>query len=195
MIGTPAAASRVCSARTSRTWIQIITERPAGPAACPETSRNPGPRKNTAPDHPGDRTPGRWPGPGRRGRSGGCGPGRRAQEDPTAHNVHATIPMSDARGQRRTRTVPPSCTAEPVSAAFFPGASPRVDLLPKAITGEEGAPLSAKSGRPDPPRVRSVWRQQRADGRVAGWSGNAGAARTVTFTDVAFEVPTDNGRR
>ena len=31
--GTPAAASRAYSPRTSRTWIQIITERPAGPAA------------------------------------------------------------------------------------------------------------------------------------------------------------------
>jgi hypothetical protein len=39
--------------------------------------------------------------------------------------------------------------AEPESAAFFPGASPRLGLLPKAIIGEEGAPLSAKSGRPD----------------------------------------------
>jgi hypothetical protein len=48
-MGTPAAASRACSAYTSRTWIQIITERPAGPAVCPETSSNPGPRKNTTP--------------------------------------------------------------------------------------------------------------------------------------------------
>jgi hypothetical protein len=37
----PAAASRACSARRLRTWIQIITERPRGPAACPETSSNP----------------------------------------------------------------------------------------------------------------------------------------------------------
>jgi len=44
--------------------------------------------------------------------------------------------------------VPPICTAEPVPAAFFPGASPRLGLLPKAITGEEGT-LLAKSGRPD----------------------------------------------
>ena len=38
MMGTPATASRACSARTSLTWIQIITERPGGSAACPETS-------------------------------------------------------------------------------------------------------------------------------------------------------------
>jgi hypothetical protein len=43
--GTPAAASRACPARTSRTWTQIITERPGGPAACPETSSDPWPRK------------------------------------------------------------------------------------------------------------------------------------------------------
>jgi len=53
MTGTPAAASRPCSARTSRTWIQIITERPGGPAACAETSSNPGPRKKTTPGLPG----------------------------------------------------------------------------------------------------------------------------------------------
>jgi hypothetical protein len=35
MTGTPAAASRARSARTFRTWIQIITECPAGPALCP----------------------------------------------------------------------------------------------------------------------------------------------------------------
>ena len=49
MIGTPAAASRACSARTSRTWIQIINECLGGPAVCPETSSKPGPRKNTTP--------------------------------------------------------------------------------------------------------------------------------------------------
>jgi len=52
-IGTPAAASRACSARTSRTWIQIITECPDGPAACPETSSSPWPRKNTSPGSSG----------------------------------------------------------------------------------------------------------------------------------------------
>jgi hypothetical protein len=36
MTGTPAAASRACSARTFRTWIQIITECPVGPSLCPE---------------------------------------------------------------------------------------------------------------------------------------------------------------
>ena len=41
MMGTVAAASWACSARTSRTWIQIITERRGGSAACPETSSNP----------------------------------------------------------------------------------------------------------------------------------------------------------
>ena len=37
----------------TRTWIQIITERPGGPAACAETSSNPGPRKKTTPGLPG----------------------------------------------------------------------------------------------------------------------------------------------
>jgi len=90
--------------------------------------------------------------------------------------------------------VAPICTAEPVPAAFFPGASPRLGLLPKAITGEEGTPFSPSPGVLIASRVRSAWRQQRADGRVAGWSSNVGAARTVTFTDVAFAVQKDNGR-
>ena len=55
----PAAASWACSAWRSRTWIQIITECPRGPAACPETSSSPGPRKNTTPGSPGGRTSGR----------------------------------------------------------------------------------------------------------------------------------------
>ena len=53
MTGTPAAVSRACSARTFRTWIQIITEGPAGLALWPETSSNPGPRKNTMPGSSG----------------------------------------------------------------------------------------------------------------------------------------------
>ena len=71
---------------------------------------------------------------------------------------------------------------------FFPGASPRLGLLPEAITGQQGAPFPPSPGVLIASRVRSAWRQQRADGRVAGWSSNAGAARTVTFTDVAFAV-------
>jgi hypothetical protein len=155
------------------------------PRGIPSRGRTP-PR-----DHPGDRTPGRRPGPGRRGRSGGCGPGRGGaggsgcSERP---RHYSSITMSDAGGQRRTRAVPPICAAEPVPAAFFPGASPRLGLLPKAITGEEGAPFSPSPGVLIASRVRSAWRQQRADGRVAGWSSNAGAARTVTFTGVAFAV-------
>ena len=42
MTGTMAVASRACFWRTSRTWIQIITERPGAPDAFPETSSNPG---------------------------------------------------------------------------------------------------------------------------------------------------------
>jgi hypothetical protein len=36
-----------------RIWIQIITKLPAGPAACPETSSSPWPRKNTSPGSSG----------------------------------------------------------------------------------------------------------------------------------------------
>jgi hypothetical protein len=53
MMGTPAAASRACSAWTSRTCIQIVTDCPAGPGLCPETSSKPGPRKNTTPGSSG----------------------------------------------------------------------------------------------------------------------------------------------
>jgi hypothetical protein len=49
MTGIPAAASRACPWRTSRTWIQTITERPGAPDAFPETSSNPWPRKKTVP--------------------------------------------------------------------------------------------------------------------------------------------------
>ena len=35
MTGTPAAASRACSSRRSRTWSQIITERPASASRVP----------------------------------------------------------------------------------------------------------------------------------------------------------------
>ena len=93
--GTSAAASRACPARTSRTWRQIITDRPAGPAACPETSRNPEPRKNA--------TPGSF----RRAELPVDGHAQDvaveaatavqvagAQEDPAARNVHPTIPAS-----------------------------------------------------------------------------------------------------
>ena len=39
------------------TWIQIIAESPGGPSACPETSSNPRPGKNTTSGSLGDRTP------------------------------------------------------------------------------------------------------------------------------------------
>ena len=51
--GTPAAVNRACSARASRTWIQIITERPGGPAACLETSSSLWQTKNTTPGSSG----------------------------------------------------------------------------------------------------------------------------------------------
>jgi hypothetical protein len=105
MTGTPAAASRACPARTFRTWIQIITERPAGPARCPETSSNPVPRKNTTPGSSGGRTPGRWPGRVHRGRSGGCGPGRWAAagsgcSERPRHHSSITVSDSGAQGER-----------------------------------------------------------------------------------------------
>src|SRR6266542_420391 len=50
---TPAAASRSCSACTSRTWSQIITESPGEPGGRPDTSSNPEPRKNTTPGSAG----------------------------------------------------------------------------------------------------------------------------------------------
>jgi len=94
MTRAPAAASRACSARTSRIWIQIITGRPGGPCAWPETSSNPWPRKNTTPGSWGTELPvgGQaeqiaieaaaavqvaWP-----------------QQDPAAQNIHATISAS-----------------------------------------------------------------------------------------------------
>jgi hypothetical protein len=51
---TPAAASRSYSALTSRTCSQIITDCPRAPAECPDTSKNPGPRKKTTPGSDGE---------------------------------------------------------------------------------------------------------------------------------------------
>jgi len=102
-MGTPAAASLACSAWTSRTCIQIITECPGGPAACPETSSNPGPRKNTTRDRLEGRTPGRWPGPACRGRSGGCGPSRWAAAGSGCSERprdYFSSTLSDRTGQR-----------------------------------------------------------------------------------------------
>jgi hypothetical protein len=82
---------------------------PVGPAACPETSRNPEPRKNTTPGSSGGPNSPRRPGPGRRGRSGRCGPGRRGAAGSGCSGRprhYSSITMSDAGGQRRTRAVP-----------------------------------------------------------------------------------------
>ena len=53
LTGTPAAASRACSSRTFRTWIQIISERHGAPSAFPQTLSNPWPRKKTIPGRSG----------------------------------------------------------------------------------------------------------------------------------------------
>ena len=110
MTGTPAIASRACSARTSRTWIQITSERPGAPDALPETSSNPWPRKKTI------------PGMARRAELPVDGQAQDvaveaeaavqvagAQEDPAAENVHATIPPSRWSHGRpgRSRAIPP----------------------------------------------------------------------------------------
>jgi hypothetical protein len=107
MTRAPAAASRAYSARTSRIWIQIITERPGGPCAWPETSSNPWPRKNTTPGSSGDRTPGRWPGRANRDRSGGCGPGRLATAGSGCSKRprhHFSITLSEAGGHENARS-------------------------------------------------------------------------------------------
>jgi hypothetical protein len=95
MTGTPAAASRACSPRTARTWIQIITERPAEPAACPETCSNPEPRKNTTPGSPGGpELPVHGQAQDVAVEAAAAVQVAGAQEDPAAQNVHATIPAS-----------------------------------------------------------------------------------------------------
>jgi len=94
-MGTPAAASRACSACTSRTWIQIITERPGGPAAGPGDLEQPLAEE----EH--------QPGIVRRAELLVDGQAEQvtveaaaavrvagAQQDPAAQNVHAAIPAS-----------------------------------------------------------------------------------------------------
>jgi len=78
-----------------RAWIQIITERPAGSAACPETSSNPGPRKNTTPGSSGGpNSP--VDGQAQHVAVEAAAPVQVAgpQQDPAAQNVHASIPAS-----------------------------------------------------------------------------------------------------
>jgi hypothetical protein len=109
---------RACSAWTSRTWIQIITEDPGGPAACPETSSSPLAGVEHHPrDRPAGRTRGRCPGRAGHGRSGGCGPGcwgaagSGCSERP---RHYSSITLSDPEGLTRTHTVPPICTLRAV---------------------------------------------------------------------------------
>jgi len=78
--GIPAAASRARPAWTFRIWIQVITGRLGGSAACPGTLSSPWRQGRTpARDRPAGRAPGRWPGRACHGRSGGCGPGERSE--------------------------------------------------------------------------------------------------------------------
>jgi hypothetical protein len=88
MTGTPAAASRACSARTYRTWIQIITDRPGGqsrarrPRVMTDRGRRP-PR-----DRPAGQTPAGWPSAERRGRCAAAVQVAGTQEDSAAQNLH-----------------------------------------------------------------------------------------------------------
>ncbi len=101
---TPAAASRSCTAWTSRTWTHSAADRPAGPrrARTPPAARRRG--RTPAPGCPGRRTPGRSPGRARRGRNGGFAQGRWVQQDPAAQNLHAAILAARGRpGAHRPR--------------------------------------------------------------------------------------------
>jgi hypothetical protein len=96
---------------------------------------------------------------------------------------------------KEERAVPPICTAEPESAAAFFATLRRAWVcFPRPSSAKTAHLYQPSSDVLIASRVRSVWRQQWADGRVAGWSGNAGAAGTVTFTDVDFAVPKDNSQ-
>ena len=94
MTKTPAAASRMCPARASRTWTQIITERPAGRTAYPETPGNPAPEKTPHPDLPGAELPVDSHAQDVAVETATAVQVARAQEDPPAQNIHATIPAS-----------------------------------------------------------------------------------------------------
>ena len=93
--GTPAAASRACSARTSRTWIQIITERPG------EAGRVPGDFEESRAEeehHPGIFRGAELPVDGQAQdvavEAAAAVQVAGAQQDPAAQNVHATIPAA-----------------------------------------------------------------------------------------------------
>ena len=74
-IGTAAAASRACSAWTSRTGSRSSPSARAGRPRARRSRASPG-RGSTPPrDHPAGRTPCRWPGPGIRDGSRGCSRG------------------------------------------------------------------------------------------------------------------------
>jgi hypothetical protein len=95
MMGTPAAPSRACSAWTSRTWIQIITECPGGPGVCPEDLEQ---ARAEEEHNPGIVWRAELPADGQAqdvaveaaAAVQVAGP----QEDPAAQNVHATISAS-----------------------------------------------------------------------------------------------------
>jgi hypothetical protein len=95
MTRTPAAASRMCPARASRTWTQIITERPAGRTAYPETPGNPAPEeKHHTRIIRGAELPVDSHAQDVAVETATAVQVARAQEDPPAQNIHATIPAS-----------------------------------------------------------------------------------------------------
>ena len=81
-------------ARTFRIWIQIIAERPAWSALCPETSSNPWPRKNTTLGILRGATPGRGQAKYIAIEAAAAVQVAGPQRDPAAQNVHATISAS-----------------------------------------------------------------------------------------------------
>ena len=95
MIGTPAAASRACSACTSRTWIQIITELPGRAGRVPGDLEQPLAEEE---HQPGIVRRAELPVDGQAEQvtveAAAAVQVAGAQQDPAAQNVHATIPPS-----------------------------------------------------------------------------------------------------
>jgi hypothetical protein len=114
MTGTPAAASRACSAGTSHTWVQIITECPGGRPCARRPRAFPGRGRTPRRDCPEGRIPCRWPGAVRRGRSGGCGPSRWAAGGSGCSECardYFSSTLTDGNS-RRTRAIPPNCVRD-----------------------------------------------------------------------------------
>ena len=145
-------------------------ERPEGRPACPETSSNPGPRKNTSPGWRAGRTPGRSPGPAAPIEMAAPTQVGGPQQDPAAQDVHAPILAAPQR-RRQLHCCPTareSAVCRPASGASgYPSVTATVRSAPR--------PFPAPPGHPSPLSPRPPQRSSARVGDEAPAAPVAGA--------------------